>query len=67
MIKKVRLLLVVSSVFLVSACTPLGEAIEDVIESESVETIVKTESEELSSQELEERDSKESRTTEEES
>lgn len=49
------MLLVASSVLLVSACTPTGEATEEVIESESVETIVETESkeEESSSQESE--------------
>lgn len=55
MIKRAWLLLVASSVLLISACTPTGEATEEVIESESVETIVETESkeEESSSQESE--------------
>lgn len=62
------MLLVASSILLVSACTPTGKATEEVIESESVETIVKTEAteEESSNQELEETESKESQTTEEE-
>lgn len=55
MIKKAWLLLIASSILLLSACTPTGEATEEVIESESVETIVETESteEESSSQESE--------------
>lgn len=43
MIKRTWLLLVASSVLLISACTPTGEATEEVIESESVEMIVETE------------------------
>lgn len=38
-----------SSILLVSACTPTGEATEEVIESESTETFVETESKEESS------------------
>lgn len=67
MIKRTLLLLVASSILLVSACTPTGKATEYIVESESVETIVKTETKEegSSSQELEEIESKESQTTEE--
>lgn len=56
LIKRVWLLMVASSILLFSACTPTGEATEEVIDSESVETIVETESkeEESSSQESEE-------------
>lgn len=55
MIKRTWLLLIASSVLLFSACTPTGEATEEGTESESVETIVETESkeEESSSQESE--------------
>ena len=41
--------MVASSILLVSACTPTGEATEEVIESESTETFVETESKEESS------------------
>ncbi|MFL2139003.1 DNA/RNA non-specific endonuclease [Desemzia sp. FAM 23991] len=55
MIKRAWLLLVASSMLLISACTPTGEATEEVIESESIETIVETEAteEESSSPESE--------------
>lgn len=55
LIKRKWLLLVASSLLLISACTPTGEATEEVLESESVETIVETElkEEESSSQESE--------------
>ena len=56
MIKRTWLLLIASSVLLISACTPTGEATEEIIKSESVETIIETESkvEESSSQESKE-------------
>lgn len=49
------MLLVISSLLLVSACKPIGETTEEVIESESAEAIVETESteEESSSKESE--------------
>lgn len=55
-IKRAWLLFVASSLLLISACTPTGEATEEVIDSESVESIIETESkvEESSSQESEE-------------
>lgn len=55
MIKRAWLLLIASSILLISACTPTGEATEEVIESESTEIIVETESkeEESSSRESE--------------
>lgn len=46
MIKSAWLLLIASSVLLFSACTPTGEATEEVMESELVETIAETESKE---------------------
>lgn len=46
MIKRAWLLLIASSVLLFSACTPTGEATEEVMESELVETIAETESKE---------------------
>lgn len=46
LIKRAWLLLIASSVLLISACTPTGEATEEVMESETVETIVETESKE---------------------
>lgn len=46
MIKRAWLLLMASSILLISACTPTGEATEEVMESESVEMIVETESKE---------------------
>lgn len=54
--KRAWLLLVASSMILLSACTPTGEATEEVIESESLESIIETESkvEESFSQESEE-------------
>lgn len=60
MIKRAWLLLVVSSILLISACTPTGEATEEVIESESVEMIVETESKEEESSSPESEASEES-------
>lgn len=60
MIKRAWLLLAASSFLLISACTPTGEATEEVIESESVETIVETESKEEESSSPESEASEES-------
>lgn len=60
MIKRTWLLLIASSVLLFSACAPTGEATEDVIESESVEMIVETESKEEESSSPESEASEES-------
>lgn len=60
MIKRTWLLLVVSSILLISACTPTGEATEEVIESESTESIVETESKEEESSSPESEASEES-------
>ncbi|EGP5301838.1 hypothetical protein EAC14_11905 [Enterococcus faecium] len=60
MIKRTWLLLVASSVLLFSACTPTGEATEEVIESESTESIVETESKEEESSSPESEASEES-------
>lgn len=63
MIKRTWLLLVASCFLLMSACTPTGEATEEVIQSESVEMIVETKSkeEESSSQESEASEGSESK------
>ena len=64
LIKRAWLLFIASSFLLISACTPTGEATEEIIESEPVKTIVETESkEEESSNQREETKSKESQTT----
>ncbi|MGE7365438.1 DNA/RNA non-specific endonuclease [Desemzia incerta] len=62
MIKKQRLMLLAMSALLLGACTPTGEATEEVIESESVETIVETESQEEESSSQESEASEESET-----
>lgn len=68
LIKRAWLLFIASSFLLISACTPTGEATEEIIESEPVKTIVETEAKEEKSsnqeyEEPEETKSKESQTT----
>ena len=60
LIKRTWLLLIASCFLLMSACTPTGEATEEVIQSESVEMIVETESKEEESSSPESEASEES-------